>query len=134
MITYSGFSWVQLLTLLVSVVLPALVALVTRRMASSGLKATVLALLAAVLGFGSELLDALTQGGVFDVGAGVYAWVTAFVIAVAAHYGLLKPTGVTGSQGAIASAIPGGLGADDPGKHSVDGILARLDAERRGRA
>lgn len=132
MITYSGISWVQLLTLLVSVVLPALVALVTRRMASSGLKAVVLVGLAAVTGFLSELLDALVHATVFDLGAALMMWLTAFIVAVAAHYGLLKPTGVTGSQGAIANAVPGGLGADDPGKHSVAAILARLAEEREG--
>lgn len=129
MITYSGFSWVQVLTLLVSVVLPALVALVTKRMASSGVKAVVLALLAALVGFLSELLHAMVTALSFDVGTVLLTWLTSFIVAVAAHYGLLKPTGLTGSQGAIARAVPGGIGEDDPGKHSVEALLARLKAE-----
>lgn len=131
MITFSGFTWVQLLTLLVSVGLPALVALVTQRMASSGLKATVLAALAAVTGLASELLDALVHHTAFDVGAALIAWLTAFVIAVAVHYGLLKPAGVTGSQGAIAQAVPGGIGQEQPGKHSVAALIARLEREQQ---
>jgi small basic protein len=110
MIVTSGFSWVQLLTLLVSVILPILVALSTNRLASPGLKAVVLALLAAVVGFLSELLDALVDNTSFDLGTAVMSWVTAFIIAVASHYGLLKPTGITGTNGAVAQAVPGGVG------------------------
>lgn len=130
MITFSGFTWVQLLTLLVSVVLPAVVALITQRMASSGLKATVLALLAAVTGLSSELLNALVHDKPFDLGTALIAWLTSFVIAVAVHYGLLKPAGLTGSQGAIAKSVPGGLGSEQPGKHSVAALIARLEDER----
>lgn len=129
MITYSGFSWVQLLTLVVSVVLPALVALVTNRMASPGLKAVTLAGLAALVGFLSELLHALVTALSFDVGTALLTWVTSFIIAVAAHYGLLKPTGLTGSQGVLARKLPGGIGEDDPGKHTVEAVVARLKAE-----
>lgn len=111
MIVTSGFSWVQLLTLLVSVILPILVALTTNRLASPGLKAVVLALLAALVGFLSELLDALTDHTAFDVGAAVLSWVTVFIVAVASHYGLLKPVGLTGSSGAVAQAVPGGVGS-----------------------
>lgn len=129
MITYAGFTWVQLLTLLVSFVLPALVALVTKRMASSGLKAVTLFGLSALLGFLSELLDALVTALPFELGAAVFFWLASFVLAVASHYGLLKPLKMTGSQGAIATAVPGGIGADDAGRHSVEAILARLKAE-----
>jgi small basic protein len=114
MIVTSGFSWVQLLTLLVSVILPILVALATNRLSSPGVKAVVLALLAALVGFLSELLDALVDNTAFNLGAAVMSWVTAFIIAVASHYGLLKPTGLTGSKGAVAQAVPGGLGTPVP--------------------
>lgn len=127
MITFSGFTWVQLLTLLVSVVLPALVALVTKRMASPALKSVTLLLLAALTGFLSELLHALTTALPFDLGAAAFTWLASFLIAVVSHYGLLKPTGLTGSQGVIAAAVPGGIGEDDPGKHSVEALLERLN-------
>lgn len=131
MITYSGFTWVQMLTLLVSLVLPMLVALATTRLAAPRLKAVVLAVLAAVTGFLSELLDALVNGTAYDLGAAFSTWTYAFILAVAAHFGLLKPAGVTGSSGAIAKALPGGLGRDDPGEHSVEALRQRLDAEER---
>ncbi|TFV90377.1 hypothetical protein [Blastococcus sp. CT_GayMR16] len=131
MITYTGFTWVQLLTFAVSAVLPALVALITKRMAAPALKAVTLLFLAALTGLLSELLDALVTALPFDFGTAAANWLMAFIVAVAAHYGLLKPLKMTGSQGAIATAVPGGLGADDPGRHSVDAIVARLQAERR---
>lgn len=131
MITFSGFTWVQVLTLLVSVVLPALVAVVTKRMASPGLKAVTLLLLAAVNGFLSELLDALVTALPFELSAAAMGWLMSFLLAVIAHYGLLKPIGLTGSSGAIAKKMPGGLGVDDPGRHTVAGIVARLEAEKR---
>ena len=114
MITYTGFTWVQLLTLLVSVVLPILVALATQRLASSGLKSIVLAALAAIVGILSELLDALVHGTTYDVGAAIVAWLTSFIVAVAVHYGLLKPVGVTGSGGLVAAAVPAGIGTPSP--------------------
>lgn len=130
MITFTASpSDVQLLGLLVSVVLPALVALLTKRMASSALKSVTLLALAAVLGFGTELLHAAQVGASFDVRAGLMSWLTSFVVAVVAHYGVLKPGGVTGSQGAIAAKVPGGLGTDVPGKHSVEATIRRAQSE-----
>lgn len=92
----------QVLTLVVGTLLPILVALVTRRMASSGLKATALALLAAITGFLSELLQSLESNTAFDLQAAIVNWFGAFVIAVAVHYGLWKPIGLTGTDGAVA--------------------------------
>lgn len=134
MITYTGPTWVQLLTFVVSVLLPALVALVTKRMASARLKAVTLLLLTALTGFLSELLDALVTALPFELGTAAMTWLMSFVIGVVAHYGLLKPAGVTGSQGVLATKVPGGIGVDDPGKHSVEAILQRVQAEnlRRG--
>lgn len=131
MVTFNGVTWVQVLTFLVAVALPVLVALVTQRMASSGLKAAVLAALAAATGFLSELLDALVNQTPYDVGAALLIWLGSFVIAVAVHFGLWKPGGVTGSQGVVARAVPGGLGEEQPGKHSVAAVLARIEAEGR---
>lgn len=111
MITFAGFSWVQILTLVVSIVLPVLVALVTRYNAHPGVKAVALALMAAVVGFLSELLDAVHSGHPYDAGAGALTWLGSFIVAVAVHYGLWKPTGITGSGGAVASALPAGVGA-----------------------
>lgn len=129
MITFSGFTLEQWLMLLVSGVLPMLVALVTRRMASSALKAVTLLFLTAVVGFTGELYDAVVNAAPFDFGTVAASWLLSFLVAVASHYGVLKPTGVTGSQGVIAKAVPGGIGSDDAGKHSVAAVVARLNAE-----
>ena len=115
MITFAGFSWVQILTLIVSVLLPVLVALVSRQTAHPGLKAVLLALLAALVGFGSELLAAINSGHPYDAGTGALTWLGSFIIAVAVHYGLWKPAGITGSGGAVASALPAGVGAPSAG-------------------
>lgn len=95
------------LTFLIATALPAVVALVTRRLASSSTKAIVLALLAAVTGW---LTSLQATGGEFEVKAAVVSIIVTFVTAVASHYGLLKPTGVTGSNGAVAKKVPGGIG------------------------
>jgi hypothetical protein len=89
-------SWVQLLTLLVTVVLPILVGLVTQRETNSGRKAVILAVLSAVTGFGSELLSALVQGQTYDAAAGLFTAVTALIVAIALHFGIYKPTGIAG--------------------------------------
>jgi hypothetical protein len=88
------FSWVTLLTLIVGTVLPVLVALVTTRVTSSGKKAVLLAVLSAITGLLSELLNALQAGVSYDLFAGLVTAVTVFIVAVALHFGLWKPTGV----------------------------------------
>lgn len=95
------------LTFVLGTVLPALVALVTQRCASSGLKAIVLALLAAVGGVATSIQ---MDGGNFDWKVALTSFIVMFVTATATHFGLLKPTGVTGTDGLIASAVPGGVG------------------------
>lgn len=97
------------LTFLVATVLPAVTAFVTRRFASSAWGATVLLLLSVISGW---LTSLYATGGSFDLKTAVIAIITTFVTAVASHYGLLKPTGITGSQGAIQKAVPMGIGSD----------------------
>lgn len=94
MLTFT-FSWVLVLTLLVSTVLPVLVGLVTSRVTSSGKKAVLLAILSAVTGFLSELLAALQAGTPYDIFAGLVTAIGVFIVAVALHFGLWKPTGVS---------------------------------------
>lgn len=90
-----NLSPLQIITFVVAVILPLLVGLVTKKVTDPGVKATLLAGLAAVTGLGAELVSALTQGEVYDLGSGLITAVTAFVIAVAIHYGIYKPTGAT---------------------------------------
>lgn len=98
------------LTLLATVLLPMLVALVTQRVAHPGLKAGILALLTLVTTLVNELLANDGQG-TFDVGSWLATSLAVFLGAVGMHYGLLKPVEVTGSTGAIAKATPAGLGS-----------------------
>ena len=99
-----------LLNLAVSVVLPMVVALVTKQTAHPGLKAVVLLALNVIYGFGVGWVQADIAGQAFDIkAAGLTALVT-FGGAVIAHFGLLKDV-ITGSGGLIQVNIPGGLGS-----------------------
>jgi hypothetical protein len=95
------------LDIALAVVLPMVVALVTKQLADSWVKAVVLLLLSALTAAGSDML---AHGGTFTLGPTLGNFVLTFIIAVGMHYGLLKPTGITGSNGAIAKVFPGGLG------------------------
>ncbi len=81
--------------LLVAFVLPVLVGLVTTRATSAGLKAWLLAALSLVSSLLVELGRTIAAGGVFDVGVALLLALPAFVVSVASHYGLWKPTGVS---------------------------------------
>lgn len=81
--------------LLVSTVLPILVGLVTTRVTSSGVRAGALAALAAITGLLTELLASINAGVAYDLGSGLVLALTAFIVAVAMHYGLWKPTTVS---------------------------------------
>jgi hypothetical protein len=97
-----------LLTLVVGSVLPALTALVTNRFASSTVKTLVLAVLSVVTAAAEQ---AVANGGDIDVAAFATTALVQFILAVAVHHQVTKPVGLTGGDGAIARAIPGGLGA-----------------------
>jgi hypothetical protein len=86
-------SLLDLLTLLVDVVLPILVGLVTTRVTPGSVQAVLLAFLTMVTGFVSEWIE----NGVdtFNWKSAIFTWLTGFVVAVATHFGLWKPTGVT---------------------------------------
>lgn len=97
------------LNLAVGVVLPMLVALVTKQTASGALKAILLAALSAVSGLVQAWI-AVGSGQPFDLGAAGTTALISFVWAVVAHYGILKPVSLTGSTGAIQVKLPWGLG------------------------
>jgi len=81
---------VQLWSLLVGVVLPIVVGLVTKVTTSASTKAVALAFLAAVSGFVSEML---ASGDAFQWSTALITWAATFMVAVAVHFGLWKPTG-----------------------------------------
>ena len=85
---------VQVFSLIVGVFLPILVGLVTKVTTSSSTKAVLLAALSAVSGFLTELVNAGGFGGDFDWLSATLTAITTFVVGVALHFGLWKPTGV----------------------------------------
>lgn len=79
--------------LLVSTILPLLVGLVTKVLTSPGLRAVILAALAAATGLLTELGAAITAGVAYNLGNGLIFALTSFLVAVGLHFGIYKPTG-----------------------------------------
>ncbi|MGW3191586.1 hypothetical protein ACWDBT_27475 [Streptomyces ardesiacus] len=80
------------LGLLISVVLPVLVGLVTKRVTHAGVKAVLLLALSTLNGF---LVELAHPGPDYNVGTAVVLSLVAFGTGVLAHFGLWKPTGVS---------------------------------------
>ena len=110
----SSLTWVQVLSVVASVLLPIAVALVTARVADGAVKALVLLGLAAVTGLLTAWLTAINAGQPFDLLQAGFDTLVAFVIATAAHFGLWRPVNVTGSTGVVQVAVPAGVGG---GRH-----------------
>ncbi|MFC9341504.1 hypothetical protein ACFT0G_35820 [Streptomyces sp. NPDC057020] len=88
MITLGSAYWYGLL---LSFVLPVLVGLVTTRVTGPGTKAVILLALAAADSFVTELAAGAPG---WHAGNALVLTAVNFVIAVASHFGLWKPTGV----------------------------------------
>lgn len=95
---------IQFLTLLVSFLLPVLVGLVTKTTTSPGAKAVLLAALSLVAGVVSQALAAANEGVQFDLFASIYSFAGVFIVAVATHFGVWKPTGVAEKAQEVGSA------------------------------
>ena len=98
-------------TYVVAVLLPVLVALVTAKGAASAWGAWVLALLAALTAVITEAIRQADTG--YSLSNAALLFLTTFTVAVASHYGFWKATGVTGDEGKVRTALPGGLGKPD---------------------
>lgn len=110
---------IPVLQLVLGVVLPVLVGLVTTRATRSGTKAVLLAALSVLTSLVTELIGALQAGTVYNLGLALILGLGIFIVAVATHYGLLKPTGVSkAAQGSFRTAdtIPGYVIPDGTGK------------------
>lgn len=103
MITFS-LDPALVVALLVSTVLPVLVGLVTTRVTSGGRKAVLLAGLALATSLLTELGSAITAGEPYDVGLGLMLAIPVFVVSVATHYGLWKPTGASTAVQRVGAA------------------------------
>lgn len=92
------------LGLLISVVLPVLVGLVTTRVTHAGTKAVLLLALSTANGF---LVELAAPGPGWDAGTAIVLALVAFGIGVLSHFGLWKPTGVSGkAQDSLVTAKP----------------------------
>lgn len=94
-----GTDWTNLsdatnLVRAIGVFLTLVTAVLTKKMASSGLKSTVTAVLAAVTG---SLVYLVGEDGALDWTGFVNGFINAYVPAIAVYYGLFKPTGLAGS-------------------------------------
>lgn len=81
------------LGLLISVILPVLVGLVTTRVTSAGTKAVLLLALSTANGL---LVEVANPGPGFDLGTAAVLAAVSFATGVLAHFGLYKPTGLSG--------------------------------------
>lgn len=82
-----------LIALVVQFVLPLVVGLVTKASWSAGLRAVLLLLLSFVAQVLVELGTSLDAGTSFDWRTALWSAAVGFVMAVAVHFGLWKPTG-----------------------------------------
>ncbi|MGW7398126.1 hypothetical protein ACWGH7_16695 [Streptomyces cyaneofuscatus] len=96
------------LGLAIGVVLPVLVGLVTTRVTSSGAKAVLLLALTALNGF---LVELANPGDDYQVGSAVVLWAVSFGTGVLAHFGLWKPTGVSGKAQDVGAKHTTAVGA-----------------------
>lgn len=89
---------VQVLSLLIGVGLPIAVAFVTKSTTSPSTKSILLATFAALSGIATTAVNDIHH---FDVFQAVLTALTTFVVAVATHYGLWKPTGVSAKVNSV---------------------------------
>ena len=107
---------IPVLQLVLGVILPVLVGLVTTRATSAGRKAVLLAALSVLTSLLTEMIAALQAGTVYNLGLALVLGIGTFIVAVATHYGLLKPTGlstVAQTSFRTADTIPGEVGQED---------------------
>lgn len=90
-----NFNGVMLLQLTLAVFLPVAVGLVTKFTTNSNMKAILLLALSTITALLTQLADAVVNNVPYDLGQGVYMAIVTFVVGVATHYGLWKPTHVT---------------------------------------
>ena len=95
-----------LIQTVIATVLPLLVGLVTKTVTRGGVKAALLALLSIISSGLTELLAAMTQETLFDFGTWLVWAIGTFAVAVSAHYGFWKPTGVTGAVQSVGPKHP----------------------------
>ena len=107
-----AFSWLLLLQVLVSTLLPLLVALISTTMTSGSRKAVLLLALSALTSLLAQLADALTSGRPFDLFTALVMALVGFFVAVATHFGIWKAENSSG--GSVAATLTA------KGRHAAD--------------
>jgi uncharacterized membrane protein (DUF4010 family) len=103
----------MVLQILVAFLLPAVVALITNRLAGGHVKALTLLFLNLIAAWLTELQR---NDGTFQLWPTVIALCYMFATGVLTHFGLLEPIKVTGTNGVIQKVVPGGIGSSDRSK------------------
>lgn len=85
-----GIGGSQYLSAIVGVVIPILVAIVTKHSTSATVKSVLLLLLSGVSGFLTEMIN----DAAFNWQQALFGAILTFVVGVASYFGLWKPTGV----------------------------------------
>ena len=109
----------QIVQFVLAIVLPLLVGLVTTRVTSSRVKAILLAAFSVITAMLTSLLAANEAGVAYDLGAGLIAALGTFIVAVAMHFGIWKPTGATD---VVQETFSSGKSIDpprDPYSHTI---------------
>lgn len=104
----------------VAFVLPLLVGLVTTRVTHGGIKAVLLAGLTLVSSLLVELGESIVAGTVFDLGHALMLALPAFVVSVATHFGLWKPTGLADKAQGVGDSAPYGEVPNDATRAEVE--------------
>jgi len=91
MVNLDAAYWIGLL---ISTVLPVLVGLVTTRVTHAGVKAVLLLALSGLTGFLVEYAG--PHGDDYSVQTAAVLALVSFAVGVLSHFGLLKPTGISG--------------------------------------
>lgn len=99
-----------MVNLVVSFVLPLFLQVITNSQAPEPVKAIITLAASAIVGALTPFLTGVMTWPPSDWWALVLSAASVFLTSILAHYGLWKPTGLTGSDGKIANALPGGLG------------------------
>jgi predicted Na+-dependent transporter len=111
----SDISASQWLSLAINVLLPIVVALVTSRVAGGAVKALVLLVLSALASYLVAILASVEAGTAVDWSQTTFTALVGLVVAVSSHFGVWKPTGLTGADGVIQTKAPAGIG----GRHAA---------------
>lgn len=101
---------VSVLQFLIGTAIPFVVALIAKRFSDERVKSGVAAVVAVVT---AVIQEAIVNGGNFNFADLLGRFVTMLVAAYVFHQFVWKPVGITGDSGAIAKAVPGGLGKAD---------------------